>query len=246
MLYECPKCHHRFDGKRKKCPNCGTPFYYGYGHEQLANKVAIYDELIEKERRNITNIFLPGIKVVQSLKFIVSALMLTLSILLMLLPFIYLVDYSANINTITGLSLFIKGHNGGASLVNDDIDLYCLILFIFSIVLFIQGLYLFIFNACSFRKKSLEKIIFNNYQSKLANPIIRFLDRTSQASYNALFCLIYLLIVPFRYNNLALIIFLLLAAIFIIDLFINIYLASIQKEMRKDKLNRPIQAYSKK
>lgn len=246
MLYECPKCHHRFDGKRNKCPNCGAPFYYGYGHEQLANKVAIYDELIEKERKSITNIFLPGIKVVQSLKFIVSALLLTLSILLMLLPFIYLVDYSVNINTLTGLTLFIKGHTTGTPLVNDYIDLYCLILFIFSIILLIQGLWLFVFNACSFRKKTLENIIFNNYSSKLANPIIRFLDRTSQASYNVLFCLIYLLIVPFRYNNLALIIFLLLAAIFIINLFINIYLGSIQKEMHKDKLNRPMQAYSKK
>ncbi len=243
MLYECPKCHHQFDGKRNKCPKCGTKFYYGCAHEQLANKIAIYDEIIEKERKDIIKIFLPGIKVVQSIKFAVSILVLTLAVLLMLLPFIYLLDYAKDINSLSGMVLYFKGLEAGSSYVSNSIDLYCLILFLFASVLALQGIYLFVINLLSLRKKKLEKILFLNYRSNIRSLFVRFLDRTSQASYNAIFCLFYLSLVPFKYNNFAIMIYIILGVILIADFFVNTYLGSLQREMRKDKRNRPEAAY---
>lgn len=107
MLYRCPKCNHTFDGKRNSCPNCGTSFYYGSEHELLEKKVEIYDEIIAKKRENFISRFLPGIKAILSIKFAVSILLLALSLLLLFLPFIYLIDYGVNITSIAGQGSFI-------------------------------------------------------------------------------------------------------------------------------------------
>ncbi len=246
MLYRCPKCNHLFDGKRNNCPNCGVPFYYGSKHELLEKKVEIYDEIIDKEKKNFISYFLPGVKGVLAIKFAVSILLLALSLLLLFLPFIYLIDYGVNITSIAGARLFYRHIKHSISLVNGDIDTYCFILFLAGIVIFLQALYLFFFSLFNLKRKRSLKYLFVTARNVKRNAFIRFLDRTSQASYNALFCLIYLLVVPFEYNSLVAIIFTLVALILFTDIFCNIHFGSIQREMRKAISKLPPQAYLEK
>ena len=246
MLYRCPKCNYTFDGKRNSCPNCGASFYYGSEHELLEKKVEIYDEIIAKKRDDFISRFLPGIKAILSIKFAVSILLLALSLLLLFLPFIYLIDFGVNITSIAGARLFYRSIRHHITLVNGSIDTYCFILFLAGIIIFIQAFILFLTTLTNLKRKRSMRYLFVCARNSKRSAFIRFLDRTSQATYNALFCLIYLLVVPFECNALVSIIYIFVGVILFCNIYNNIYFGSLQKEMRKAIIKLPPQVYLEK